>query len=114
MSDAYVMDSSLTDLKFSYKLYAVINPPSGNTLPSFATPLQQLQIEAERAYSYTLPEIVDPEIPDQFMTVKLENDSGIEWLLLSEDQKRVYTEAGLSTAMKMGNYVFNVVLNDGY
>ena len=40
------------------------------------------------------------------MTVKLENSEGIEWLILSEDKKRVYTEAGDSTAHKMGIYAF--------
>ena len=54
------MDETLQDAKFSHKLYAVVSPPDKNTLPEFKTPLEKLQIEAERAFTYTLPDFLDP------------------------------------------------------
>ena len=64
VSDAFIIDNTLTDSRFSYTLYVVVDPPSANNLPEFATPLEKLQIQAERAFTYTLPEIIDPQIPD--------------------------------------------------
>ena len=60
VSDVYHIDSSYGDTKYEHTLYAVIQAPSSNTLPVFATEIPKLFIEAEYPFSFTLPEIIDP------------------------------------------------------
>ena len=114
VSDAYELDNVLKDDKYSNTLYARVVKPTFNTLPKFATALADLEIPAEIAYNYTLPEFDDPEIPDQTMTVFVDAPDGNDWLLVSEDSRQLYTAAGSSTAFKMGTYAFKLKLNDGY
>ena len=114
VSDAYELDSTLKDDKYLNTLYARVIEPTSNTLPVFATPLADLTVQAEIAFTYTLPDVIDPEIPDQTTTVTLDAPDGNDWLKVSLDSKQLYTEAGQSTAFKMGVYMFTVKLNDGY
>ena len=116
VSDAYTMDSTLKDDQFGHTMYARVEQPTSNTLPKFnVTSLPDLEIYAELAFNYTLPETIDPEMPDQTLTVSVSpQQSGNTWLKVSSDSKELYTEAGASTAFKMGTYSFTVKLNDGF
>ena len=113
VGDAYLMDTTLFDKKFEHTVYTVVQEPTTNALPGFATPLEDLKIMAESSFSYSLPEVTDVEIFDQVITVTLDN-TGKEWLILSDDKRRVYTEPGASTSGLVGDYVFTITLNDGY
>ena len=48
------------------------------------------------------------------MSVYVNKPDGNNWLLVSQDSKYLYTEAGASTAFKMGDYSFIVTLSDGF
>ena len=116
VGDAYAMDSTLKDDQFGHTMYARVEQPTFNTLPKFVvSSLPDMQIYAELASNYTLPDTIDPEMPDQTLSVKVSSSQAdTSWLKVSADSKQLYTDAGTSTAFKMGTYSFAVGLNDGF